>query len=227
MTTQSTATQIVRPTMTPTTPSPTPTPTPSPTPADRGARLKAALPGLALNILAPTCVYFVLDKHMGNTAALAISGAISVVTTLGGFIRNRKVSALGVLSILGFAAALAQSAFSGGSPLVLELEEPVLTGILGLICLTSVAIRKPVLLSGLRIAARDNPALADRMKDATGPHKITVVTGIIGATLVAHSATLAALAFTEPTNTYVTLSKLIGLPILALGLATLMWYRRR
>ena len=77
------------------------------------------------------------------------------------------------------------------------------------------------------MAADSNPALAERMKEASGTHKITVVTGIIGATLVVHSATLTALALTEPTSTYVALSKLVGLPILAAGLAALMWYRRR
>jgi hypothetical protein len=196
-------------------------------PADQGARLKAALPGLILNIVAPTCAYFVLERYLGDTAALAISGGISVATTLAGFVRNRRFSALGVLCVLGFAVALAVAVFSGGSALVLDLEEPALTGAIGLVFLISALIRKPVLWAGLRMAAGSNPALAERMKEANGTHKITVVTGIIGTTLAVHSATLTTLALTEPTSTYVALSKLVGLPILAAGLAALMWYRRR
>lgn len=221
------------PTSTPV-PDPTPEPaapepaTPGPaTPEDRTARLKSALPSLALNILVPTAAYFVLEHRMDNTSALMLSGAIPTAFTIAGFIRARRISALGLLSIAGFAVAVAMSALSGGSPLAFELQDPLLTGTVGLALLISVVMRKPLLLVGVRMAAQTNPALVDQLAKPSAAHRMTVLTTIVGATLALHSTALTLLALTRSTGTYVAMSKPIGLPILAAGLAVMVLYRRR
>jgi len=194
---------------------------------DRSTRLKSALPGLVLNFLVPTIAYFLLNRHMSSAAALAWSGAIPVAATLIGLVRTHRASALGALSIAGFAAALAVSGLFGGSPLAFELQEPILTGVLGLVFLVSVLIHKPLFLAGLRAAARRDPAMAARMDKPEAEHKLTRLTIIIGATLAVHAATLTTLALTEPTSTYVALSKPVGLPILVAGAVAIAWHRRR
>ncbi|HEV2639375.1 MAG TPA: VC0807 family protein [Actinocrinis sp.] len=213
-------------------PRPLPAPIPEPpqkppTPDERAARLTAALPSLALNILVPTALYFVLNRYTGNTAALAYSGAIPTAFTLAGFLRTRRISALGALSIVGFAAAVAISVLFDGSPLAFELQEPLITGTLGLALLISALIRKPLLLTALRIAARNDPALVDLLAKPGAAQRISILTTIIGATLTLHSATLTFLALTRSASTYVAISKPVGLPILAAGMAILIWYRRR
>ena len=196
-------------------------------PDDRAARLKTALPGLVLNFLVPTIAYFLLNRHMSSTAALAWSGAIPAAATLIGFVHTHRTSALGALSIAGFVVALVVSGLSGGSPLAFELQEPTLTGALGLAFLISVLIHKPLLLVGLRSAARRDPAMADRLDNPEAEHRLTRLTAIIGATLAVHAATLTTLALTEPASTYVALAKPVGLPILAAGAVAIAWHRRR
>lgn len=69
--------------------------------------------------------------------------------------------------------------------------------------------------------------MADRIDKPEAEHKLSRLTTIIGATLTVPAATLTTLALTEPANTYVALSKPIGLPILAAGAVATAWHRRR
>jgi hypothetical protein len=90
----------------------------------------------------------------------------------------------------------------------------------------SVIARRPLYLMALRLVARRN-ALAARMLDNPVVRRTsTVSTAIIGAILLIHAIAITILALTLPTGTFLAVYRLVGVPILAVGLAILIWYRR-
>jgi hypothetical protein len=188
------------------------------------AAARRLLPGLLVNAVGATTVYFGLAHWWRPGApALAVAAGVPVAWTLARYAVRRAVDPVGVVVAAGYGLAVLVSVLTDGSPLALELHEPALTGLLGLACLLSLVVRRPlhgVLCAALSHRAGDSPpAPAGRLS--------YVVTALVGGTLVVHAGTLLALALTVPVDRYLLLRHLVGLPILALGGAALAWYRQR
>ncbi len=64
------------------------------------------------------------------------------------------------------------------------------------------------------------------LADPATPRTSMVATAIIGAIFLVHAITITILALTLPTGTFLAVSRPVGLPILAVGLTILIWYRR-
>jgi hypothetical protein len=181
---------------------------------------------LALNGGVPLLVYTLLRPHVGGDAtALAVGAAIPVTVTLVRFAWRRRVDPIGVVAAAGFGIVLLVSLLSGGNVLVLKLQEAVVTGPLGLVCLVSVAVGRPLHLVVLRLLARRDPKWA-RATDPDRSRMSGVVTTIVGAMLVVHALVLLVLALTESTATFLAVSRPVGLSIIVAGVAVLMLYRR-
>jgi hypothetical protein len=234
--TAGTLTHPVRTDMTPPAPAPGngpgtgpdtgPEPTWPPRPSPR--LLVSVLPSLAANVVAPALAYTLIRPHLAsNTLALLAAMAIPAAWTLATFAVRRRADRLGLISIAGFAIAVAATYLSGGSPLAAELQDPAETGAIGLAFLASVIVRRPLWLTVLRYAARHNAYAARRLADPATRRTATVETAIIGAIFLAHAIPITILALTLPTGTFVAVNRLIGLPILAAGIAGLIAYRRR
>jgi hypothetical protein len=167
----------------------------------------------------------VLNDWWDNEAlALAVAAGIPIAWTLSRFAVRRTVDPIGVLVAVGYGIAVLISILTDGSPLALELHEPALTGLLGLACLISVVVRRPLHSVMLDVLAHRNPDLRSRADDPARRRPSTVVTALAGGTLVTHAAALVILALTVSLNSYLLLRHPIGLPILGLGAATLVWY---
>jgi hypothetical protein len=192
-----------------------------------GRRGPAALASLIVNFVAPLAAYYLIRPHTGSSAlALAVSGAIPIVWTLALLAVRRRLDPLGVISVVTFGLGVLVSWASGGNALALELQEPVLTGLLGLACLVSVAINRPLHPVILRWLGRNNPRYTDIARRAEHRNSM-VITAILGLTLAAHAAALVILAVTQPASTFVALQHPVGLPILGVGLAAIFLYRSR
>lgn len=179
-------------------------------------------PRLLASIVAPVVVYQLIRSSVdSDLVALAISAAVPVVWTLGRLAVTRTIDPVGVLGTVGFGIGITVAWLSGGSPLALELRDAVPTGLLGLVCVVSVLVRRPLYLVVMRLVARRRPTPLPTTRTAT------VVTAVIGATLLTHAAALTVLALNVPVGTYVGLSKVVGWSIIAAGLAGIFWYRRR
>lgn len=129
---------------------------------------------------------------------------------------------IGLIGVAGFAIGLAVWAFTGGNELAIKLQGPVLTGTIGPIFLGSVAIGRPLFLLIHRMMNRDGKAapLGDR-------RRASVLSALIGVTLLVRAIVVTILAPTLPTSTFLALSRPIGLPILLIGAGALFWYGRR
>jgi hypothetical protein len=196
------------------------------TPSTRAATLRRLLPSLLINMIGTTAVYFGL-RHWwkDDVLALAAAAGIPIAWTLARFARRRTVDPVGVFVAVGYGLAVLVSILTDGNPLALELHEPALTGLLGLACLLSLAVRRPLHGVLLTLLAHRNPSL--RPHDPARHRFSTVVTAVIGGTLLIHAAALITLALTISLNSYLLLRHPVGLPILGLGGATLVWYRNR
>lgn len=196
---------------------------PHPTP-----RLRRLLPSLVLNGGVPLLVYTLLRPQVGSDAtALAIGAAIPVTVTVALFCLRRRVDPIGVLAALGFGIALVILALSGGNPLVLKLQDAVVTGPIGLACLVSVAVRRPLHMVAFQLLARHNPRWEHVMRDPDRRRTSTVITALIGAMLLLHAVVLLILALTQPTSVFLALSRPIGWSVTIAGVAALLWYRNR
>lgn len=177
-------------------------------------RMRALAPSLLAGFLLPAVVYWLVRPHVGgDAAALAIGGAVPAAWTVLRLAGWRRVDPVALVGTVAFAAAAVVSVLTGGSSLPLKLHDAVVTGALGLACLVSVAIRWPLLrLLGRRLGT---------------PHALAAGTAIAGVTLVVHAAAHTLVALTLPTSSYVVVSRVVGLPIYAVGAVTLVWYLRR
>lgn len=186
------------------------------------------VPSLLLNAGLPLVAYALIRSHVdSDVTALAIAMAVPVAVTLGGFAVRRRLDPVGAVAVVAFGIALIVLALSGGNPLVLKLQEAVVTGPLGVVFLVSVAIGRPVHLLIFRVLARRDPARAAGLDDRRRHRTATVMTTLLGATLVLHALVLLVLALSLPTGTYLAVSRPVGLAIVAVGAAVLLWYRRR
>jgi hypothetical protein len=192
-----------------------------------GLKALGGLASLALNLAGPLLAYKLIRPHTDSSAlALALSGTIPVAYTLVILAIRRRVSPLGMIFVVIYGLGVLASWASGGNTLALELQDPALTGLFGLACLGSVAIRRPLHRLILRWMGRGNPhytQVANRAQTRTS----MITTTIIGLAFLGHAVAVAILALTQPTGTFVALQQPVGLPFLGLGIAGLFFYGNR
>jgi hypothetical protein len=125
----------------------------------------------------PWPVYLVARDHVGSsTDALMIASSVPVAWALARWVRQRRADVAGGVVLAAYAAAVALSAVFGGATLPLKLRDVAVLGAVGVACLGSAAIGRPLLLVGLRLVARhgtDDPA---RRRDLGAA---TVLAGIV------------------------------------------------
>ena len=80
-----------------------------------------------------------MSGRLGAAPALIAASAPPILWSIAAFVRQRKVDAISILALCGIALSL--MAFAGGGGVkFLQLRENLVTGLIGLIFLGSVAI---------------------------------------------------------------------------------------
>jgi hypothetical protein len=195
-----------------------------PKPGFSPRNLRAFLPNLLVSWIVPIGAYELISPQVNNDLlALSISAAIPALITLGTFVFRRKVNVIGLIAVAGFAIGLAVSVFTGGNELAIKLHEPVLTGVIGLVFLLSVAFGRPLFLLIMRLRSRNQPVAPT----PTTKRRANVLSALIGATLLVHAIVVTILAVTLSTGTFLAVYRPIGLPILAIGIGIMYLYGRR
>lgn len=183
---------------------------------------------LVINAVVPVVAYLLIRPHLhSDTIALVIAAGIPVSYTAVILLWRRRLDPIGVVAIAGFAFGILLLVATGGNELAFKLREDIWTGPAGLACLISVAVRRPLLLLVLRLAARRNPDIGERLRAPGADRIVTVSTVVIGVILVIHALVLIILALTASTGTYLALSRPVSWAIVGGGLAGLVWWIRR
>lgn len=191
-------------------------------------QLRRLLPSIALNGGVPLLLYALLRPHVSSdVTALAIAGAVPVVLTAAEFGWRKRLDVFGVIAVAGFGVVVLVQLLTGGNALLLKLQDSVVTGPLGLVCLGSVAVGRPLHLLVMRLLAARKPELTEVLQDPARRRASTVFTALAGSTLVVHALAMLVLAVTLPTATFLALSRPIGWAVLGIGGGCLYWYRNR
>jgi hypothetical protein len=178
---------------------------PPPQPVESPAQ---GLAGLVIANLVPLAIYFRLHAAgASDTKALAYAWVVPVVWTFGASLARRRLSVPGLLGTLGYGTALFISVFLGGGALPLKLHHAVVSGILGLVCLGSVALRRPVLeLVAAARRARIGPGMQRRLRR---------VTLVVGGACLANAALQTILALTLSTSAFLVANFVVHVAITA------------
>jgi hypothetical protein len=186
---------------------------------------------LAAGILVPVAAYVILLRALhSETLALAITETIPVAWVLAIGFSKRRVDPIALVAAVVLGVALVVSIAMGGSALPLKLRRAVVTGSLGLACVASLAVRRPLLPAAIAILARAWPQsrrLTGFLGDGSGRERAFTLTAIIGITLLGDAVAQVTLALSVSTTTFVGTSRLARTAIFALGLALCGVYVRR
>ncbi len=198
-----------------------------PAPPGRQGR-PALLIRLMINLAVPVLAYVLLRPHVhSDITALVIGAAVPTAYSAGVLLWRRRLDAIGVFAIVCFVIGLVLVVATGGNELVFKLREDIWTGTLGLACLISVAVGRPLFFVALQLAARRNTQIAERISDPQAGRITTVTTGVIGVILFVHALVIVALALTASTTTFLALKPPLSLAIVGGGVAALVFWIRR
>jgi hypothetical protein len=196
--------------------------------AARGSLLPRAVLTIVLNIVVPFVVYALVRPRVGSDAtALAIGASIPVAVTAVGFVARRRLDPVGVAAILSAAVAFIVLLLTGDNPLALKLQDALVTGPLGAVCLVSVLVRRPLLEYVRRLIAARGHRGPSALRGAALQHAMSVLTALIGGTLFAHAVLMVVLALTMSTTTFLGAGRAAGWVLIAVGSLAVILYRKR
>jgi uncharacterized membrane protein len=186
---------------------------------------------LGVNILAPWAVFSLLQPLYGDTLALMGSALPPLLWSLFELIRVRRLDAVSIVVLAGILLTVAATAF-GGSPKLLQLRENAVTGLIGLVFLASLCLRRPLLyhLAAATFARQGEDSsdkLAAFVTTPSGRNFFRHLTVLWGLGLILQTAVMIWLVYLWPIGRYLLLSPFIGYGILGLLFAGTFWYRRR
>jgi drug/metabolite transporter (DMT)-like permease len=182
-------------------------------------RLPSFLVSIAVSAVLPLLFYSQFQHLAGSELkALMIVSVVPVAFTAGKLAVRRRLDPIGVLAIAGFAVGIVLLALTG-SAFVLKIREPVLAGAIGVACLASMLIRRPL---ALLVLPRSRPWIPGMTRRSAAYW----VTGIWGVILAADAAVVMLLAVVLPTRTFLAVHQPIAFAFLALGIGCLIWRKR-
>ncbi len=200
----------------------------------RGEQQQPALVArMLVSAVGPLFVYTLLRSRVGSDAeALAIGGAIPAAWVVAWGVWRRRVDWISLVAVILFALAIALSLLSGGSSLPLKIRGAAVTGALGLACVVSVVVGRPLPLLVLQLRARRDPRAGRVVQRVVGDpvrrHAIAVLTALIGSTLLAAGAVRVILAVTLSTSAFLSVSSVSQWAVLAIGgIPTLLYAHRQ
>jgi uncharacterized membrane protein (DUF485 family) len=201
----------------------------------RAARRDRALYWLVeifANFVLPYLVYTQTQAKIGQVDALLAASLPPILWSMIEFAWRRQVDAVSLLVIAGIVLSLL-AFFGGGSARFLQLRENLVTGVIGLVFLGSVAAGKPLIYLLARAGmARKSAAEAKAFEQLRGDRyfeaSMTIMTLVWGAGLVAQTALACALVFAMPIATYLIVSPVLGYGVMAaLAVWTYFYSKRR
>jgi hypothetical protein len=189
---------------------------------------------LAISGLAPLIVYFVIRPHVASdTETLALAWFIPVVWTLGSSLWQRRLDVFGLLGVVAYGIALAIAIFFGAGALPLKLHHAVVAGAIGLVCLVSVTINKPIFLLFIRRSTEKTDYAAQTAAALANPsfvERISNLTLIIGTAALADAVLQTVLALVLSTSAFLIATTAVHIATIVgivLGVFLLFWIKSR
>ncbi len=102
------------------------------------------IPSIVIDGLLPFLVYTLLQSHTTQLVALSASAIPPIISNIISTLRNRHLDAFGVIILLGIVVSIV-AIFFGGDPKLLLIKESFVTVALGVACLFSLLLPKPLM----------------------------------------------------------------------------------
>lgn len=133
------------------------------TPFSGSSFIRRLLPSLLLNIALPLALYFLVKRYVTSSEIIALSVAalFPLVESMFSVVRHRSLDILSVVVLLGTGTGIIGVLLGGSEDLIL-IRESFFTGTLGIACLVSLLLPRPLMFYFARhfVADRDPEKLA-------------------------------------------------------------------
>jgi hypothetical protein len=188
-------------------------------------------PELTANFLAPYLVYQLLDARYGDVDALIASAMPPLAWSVFELIKTRRLDAISVIVVTSILFTVGATAM-GGSARLIQIRDALVTGVIGVIFLASLVLKRPMIFYLARATMARNTAEGAAEFEAMWlrpgvPTTFRVLTAVWGVGLVFQTAVMCWLAWIWPISRYLLLSPVIGYGIFGLLMAWSLWYRAK
>lgn len=196
------------------------------------SKMKSVLRGgfgieIFVNAVLPWLVYTQAQPSLGRVHALMASAVPPIVWSVIQLVRKRRLDAFSLFVIAGIGLSLL-AFLGGGSYRFLELREHLTSGVMALVFLGSVAIRRPLMIPLLRSIMQRKPQAQDAKAQRLLADRrwLTLLTLGIGLLLLAQTAVAVGLVFTLPVRDFLIVSPIVGYVLLGLFLGVILLYTK-
>src|SRR6266568_1714190 len=200
-------------------------------------KLGYQLASLAISDFAPLIMYFAIRSSVASdteavasdTEALALAWFIPVVWTLGSSLWLRRINVFGLFGVVAYGITLTVSIVFGAGALPLKLHHALVGGAVGLVCLVSFAMGKPIFVLFTRRSAKQTEhatQMEAALADPLVVRRISNLTLIIGIASLADAVLQTALAIVLSTSAFLIATTVIHVAVvvgIVLGVFLIYW----
>jgi hypothetical protein len=184
-----------------------------------------------VNILLPLAVFDLAKPHWGDAQALLAASAPPLAWSVVEFVRRRRIDAVSLLVLTGIALSLL-AFFGGGGVKALQLREKLVTGLIGLVFLGSIAVGRPLIYYLARATISRTSATKAAAFVALGGDRpfrsaMLIMTLVWAFGLVGECAVAIALTYVLSTAQFMIVGPVVGYGMLAIWTAWTVWFARR
>jgi hypothetical protein len=186
---------------------------------------------ILVNFVAPFLIFSLAKPLLGDAGALIASSAPPLGRSIVDLIRKRHIDALSLLVLTGIALSLA-AFFGGGGVRILQLRERLVTGLVGLIFLGSVAIGRPLIYylarASIRRTSPDRAGHFAAIRDTAGFRRtMLIMTLAWGVGLVGECAVAVVLTYALTVKQFMLVGPIVGYGTGGVLTLWTFWYARR
>ena len=183
-------------------------------------------PKVILAGVLPFVGYTLLRPHVASDATALAAVMVFPLADIGiERVRRGRFEPIGMIALFGIAVGLLGAVLFHGNVMLLKLRESVLTGAFGLICLGSLAARRPAMFYlGRTFATAGDPKAVEEFNaiwERPGvPRRFKKVTAVWGIGLLGEAVLRTVFAYTLSTGRFLAVTPVLGWGTIAL----LIWY---
>jgi hypothetical protein len=169
---------------------------------------------ILVNFVLPYFIYIKTDLIIGQVHALILSSLPPIVWTIARSVYSRKTDALSLLVIFGIFLSLI-AFIGGGSVRFVQLRQNLVIGLIGLIFLSSIAVRRPLILPLARATILRSDFGGIRIMEELQAKEefqrtMTMLTAVWGVGLLAETAAACILLYCMPIQDFLIVNAVVG-----------------
>jgi hypothetical protein len=201
-------------------------------PAGQRLSVRALLPSLLVNALAPYVAFQVLTANGTDpTQALQTAAVFPIVGIARGYVRTRRLDVIGLVSLVFILVGLLASLISGDARFIL-IKESLLTGVFGVVCLGSLLLPRPLMFYfGRQFAGGGDPRRAAGFEARWQYPRFRAVnrtlTVVWGVAYLVEAALRVGLSFVLPIPQFLLVSPVLAIGVTVALISWTMAYTRR